>query len=229
MKLLKWSSLLSLAVAGASFAPLCAAEPDWLTLVGLYPQPATVTAQSEVAIMLWLQNVRTTEDVARAQQETTPSLGCFADAIHMGATATATPQPIEIGDFPRTAAILEQARQDVTPVLEALTNTFLRPRPYIAYPAVVPVLPEPASFSYPSTNATLGVLYAQILCQLDPADQAALNATGNLLGTDRVLGGVHYPSDVVAGQRLGKAYATWWIDQPGHLALFQAACGEWHK
>jgi len=176
MKLLKWSSLLSLVVAGASFAPLGACEPDWLSVVGLYPQPATVAAQSEVAILLWLQDVRTAQDVARVREETTPSFGCFASAIHAGVTANAAgaPQPIEIGDFPKTAAILEQAREDVTPLLEALTNSFLRPWPYTAYPAVVPALPEPSSFSYPSPHA------------------------------------------------------TWWIDQPGHLALFQAACGEWH-
>jgi hypothetical protein len=101
MKRLKWQSLLPLAVVGASFVPLCAAEPDWLTLVGLYPQPATVTALSELAIMLWLQNVRTAQDVARAQEETTR----FAGDLHLGATATAAPRPIEIGDFPRTAAI----------------------------------------------------------------------------------------------------------------------------
>ncbi|MDR3670045.1 MAG: hypothetical protein P4L36_04335 [Holophaga sp.] len=232
MKRLHWSSLFTLALVGASFSPLSAAapvEPDWLAVVGLYPQPGTVTAQSELAIMLWLQNSRTAQDVARARSETTPSFGCFAGAVHPGVTASATPRPVEIADFPRTAALLEQAREDVTPLLESLGNTFLRPLPVQSFPAVAPVLPEPVGFAYPSRHATLGVLYAQILCQLDPDDHVAICAAGNLLGTDRVLGGVHYPSDVEAGQRLGKAFATWWIDQPGHLQLFQAACGEWQR
>jgi len=49
---------------------------------------------------------------------------------------------------------------------------------------------------------------------------ALASALAALVGFSRVYLGYHYPSDVVAGQRLGKAYATWWIDQPGHLALF---------
>jgi hypothetical protein len=232
--MLKWSPLLILALVCASFAPLPAAqpaeEPDWLTIVGLYPQPSTVTAQEEVAILLWLQNSRTAQDVSRALSETTPSFGCFAGDIHQGLAATpgGSAQPIEIANFPKTAAVLEQAREDVTPILEALTNTFLRPSPYVAYPAVNPALPLVPGFCYPSAHATLGVIYAQILAQYDPGDQAAFLTTANLLGTDRVLGGVHYPSDVEAGQRLGKAFATWWLDQPGHLQLLQTACKEWN-
>jgi membrane-associated phospholipid phosphatase len=232
MTFLQWRSLVSLALVGASFAPLGAAAPvapDWLSVVGLYPQPGTVTAQSELAIMLWLQGSRTDQDVARARSEATPSFGCFASAIHPGGNALAAPGPIEIGNFPRTAALLDQARADVTPLLESLGNTFLRPLPYQSFPALTPVLAEPAPFSYPSVHATLGVLFARILDQFDPDDQVAIGATGHLLGTDRVLGGVHYPSDVEAGQRLGNAFATWWIDQPEHLQLFQAACGEWHR
>ena len=55
MRLLHWSLLFSLILAGASCAPLCAAaEPDWLAVVGLYPQLGTVTTQEELAVLLWL-------------------------------------------------------------------------------------------------------------------------------------------------------------------------------
>lgn len=234
MKWLKWSPLLFLAVVCASFAPLpatqpaaLAAEPNWLTVVGLYPQPGTMTAQEELAVLLWLQNSRTAQDVARAKGEATPSLGCFASDIHLGAGAA--PGSISIADFPRTAAVLEQARQDMAPVLNSLKQTFLRPRPFVSYPAVVPALPEPGGFSYPSTHAALGMVYCEILCQLDPADEAGFMATAKLIGTDRVLGGVHYPSDVDAGRRFGQAWVNYWLDQPEHLKLLQTACSEWHR
>jgi acid phosphatase (class A) len=224
MKILKWIPLLSLALvcAAPSFAtePERAAAPNWASVVGLYPQPGTVTGQGEQLVLLWLQKSRTPQDVARAKGEGHPSLGCFATDIR---------QSIAIVDFPKTEAVLEQARQDLAPVLDALHVTFARPRPYLAIPALTPVLPEVNSFSYPSTNAALGTLFAEIIRQWDPADQDALAARGNLLGTDRVLGGVHYPSDVDAGQRLGKAFATYWIDQPEHLALIQTACSEWNQ
>jgi membrane-associated phospholipid phosphatase len=44
------------------------------------------------------------------------------------------------------------------------------------------------------------------------------------------MAGMHYPSDVDAGQRLGKAYATWWISQPQNRQRILEACGaEWKK
>jgi len=226
---------LTLALAGAGPAPLAAApsapaaEPDWLTVVGLYPQPGSAEGQGERAVLLWLQGTRTPQDVARAQGSRHPSLGCYAQDIHLPALAGAGPRSIDLRDFPLTAAVLEQAGQDLAPVLAALKGTFSRPRPYLLFPVLAPALPLAATPSYPSSGAALGVLYARILGQWDPADEAAFETTGRLLGTDRVLGGIHYPSDAKAGQRLGAAFATWWIDQPGHLALIQTACGEWRR
>lgn len=228
---MRWSRLrplFALSLACASL-PLSAqaAEPNWLSVVGLYPQPATVQAQSEVAILLWLQASRTAQDEARADSERTPSLGCFLDVLRTPGYASAPGRGLDLSQFPRTVAVLDQARQDLLPILAGLQNTFMRPRPDQAYPAVVPSLPQPEGYAYPSTNAALGILFARILSQWLPADQAALATRGALLGTDRVLGGVHYPSDVLAGQALGKAFATYWIDQPGHLQLIQTACSEW--
>jgi hypothetical protein len=221
--------LMSLALACVSFAPLAAAEPNWFDVVDHYPQPATVTAQTEQGILLWLQTSRTAQDVNRAASENTPSLGCFAGDITRGVGVGAEPGSIDIHDFPNTAAVLDQARRDVMPLLEWLQNTYSRPRPYQVILGLAPALPLEPGFSYPSTHATLGMLFAQILAQWDPADKASLNTTGALLGTDRVLAGVHYPSDVVAGQNLGKAFATYWIDQPEHLKLIQTACAEWNR
>jgi len=232
MKMFQTSSLLSLALVSLSFAPLRAGEPDWLTVVGLYPQPGSVTGQSEQAILLWLQKARTNQDVVRAVSENHLTFGCYAADIHLPAASSdpsvsAGARPIDLRDFPRTEAVLEQARADMAPALDSLQATFSRPRPYVLNAALTPALPAPASFSYPSTHAAVGALYAEILRQWDPADQDAFRATGTLIGTDRVLGGVHYPSDAEAGQRFGRAFATYWIDQPEHLKLIQTACEEW--
>ncbi len=223
---------LIMALACASFSPLPAgqprtagAEPDWLSIVGLYPRAGTPTGYGEQAVLFWLQTARTAQDVARANAENTPSFGCYAQDIHLAYALDGQEVPVEIQDFPKTEAVLDQARQDLLPILQALQATFARPRPYVFYSGLQPALPLAGGPSYPSTNATLGTVFAEIIAQYDQADVNALRTTGKLMGTDRVLGGVHYPSDVDAGQRLGKAFATWWIDS--HLALIQTACSEW--
>jgi hypothetical protein len=111
---MRWSRLspiFALSLACASL-PLSAqaAEPNWLSVVGLYPQPATVQAQSEVAILLWLQVSRTAQDEARADSERTPSLGCFLDVLQTPGYASAPGRSLDLSQFPRTAAVLDQAR-----------------------------------------------------------------------------------------------------------------------
>jgi len=217
MNLLKSGTLLCLALAGALAA---AADPDWNAIVGPYPQLGTPTAQGELAVMVWLQHARTQRDVARAQGERHPDLGCFWDVLPV--------QPSLISR-PMTSALLDQARSDLLPIVRALQDQYARPRPFVTFPALMPAIAPPSSPSYPSGHAAVGMVYAQILAQFRPASAEPIRERGRLLGDDRAMAGVHWPSDVDAGQKLGRAFATWWIGQPGHRAAIVACCAaEWH-
>ena len=61
---------------------------------------------------------------------------------------------------------------------------------------------------------------------LGPMPRAALDR-GRQVGYDRVLGGVHYPSDVDAGQVLGPVIAQAWLAEPAHQRRLEAARAEW--
>jgi membrane-associated phospholipid phosphatase len=216
-----WRFLIAL-VLWASLTPAraaMAAVPDWTGIVGSYPRPGTRQAQDETAIMFWLQDTRTRADIARVQVENHPDLGCFLGAVGSSWGASA---------YPGTKALLKQAKEDMKPVVAALKASFARPRPHVTDPALVPVLPDDGSFSFPSRHATEGVLFAAILVQLDPYDQVALAEEGKLIGDDRTMAGMHWPSDVEAGQRLGQAFALYWLALPGNAELFQAAAAEWN-
>lgn len=226
MKRTRWIPFLTLALACASLTPLPAAapsaavaEPDWVSVVGLYPQPGTADALQDLGVVIWLQRSRTRVDVARARAESHPSIGCFAQVLN---------RTFDVASFPLTEALLDRARGDLAPILESLKGTFARPRPFQVFPAVAPVVATDDSPSYPSTQAAVGVLFARILAQFDPAAGEALLERGRQLGDDRVMAGVHWPSDAEAGQRLGRAFATWWIGQPGNRQLIVEACAqEW--
>lgn len=240
MKLLNRSSFVALALACATAlpaaqpAPASAAvpvEPDWLAVVGLYPGLGTGEGQGELAVLTWLQQVRTPDQVSQAVAESHLTFGCWADVLtSTHALGSNRGGGIELADFPMTEALLVQAQQDLQPVLTSLQAIYARPRPYVADPRLTPALPADPSLSYPSTHATVGALYAQIIAQFQGSNRAAIEARGNQLGNDRVTVGLHYPSDVTAGQRLGKAFASYWIDQPGNSQLIKAACAaEWYK
>ena len=77
--------------------------------------------------------------------------------------------------------------------------------------------------------AAVGMVYAQILYPFVPGNRDEVREIGTTLGNDRVMAGQHWPSDVEAGQRLGRAFATWWISQPEIRArIVEASREEWH-
>ena len=218
MRVRHWSLLIALAL-GASHVPVRAGEPDWTVIAGSYPQPGSRQAQDEAAILLWLQDTRTRADLARVEAENHPDLGSFLDAVGSSWAASA---------YPATKALLKQAKEAMKPVVASLKAGFARPRPHSTDPALAPALPDDGSFSFPSKHATEGTLFAAILVQLDPYDQIALAEQGKLIGDDRAMAGLHWPSDVEAGQRLGQAFAAYWLALPGNAQLFQDAAAEWN-
>jgi acid phosphatase (class A) len=208
----------SLLAAAQAFA--AAVEPDWVAIAGTYPALGSPQSKEELTTMHWLQNTRTQADVARAWVETHPDLALFLTALGSG---------MDTSNFPATAALLKQAKEDLKPIVANLKNSFNRPRPYVIDPTLIPALAQDGSPSFPSKHAALGILFADLLTLLDPADQGGFAREGKLIGDDRVMAGLHWPSDDTAGQRLGKAFASYWLTRPGNGQMLQDAAAEWSQ
>jgi len=221
-------ALVLLLVLGTSLAPLAAqssqapsspALADASALIGDFPHPGSDADKADQAILLWLQRTRTREDMLRAASEVTPHLGLFSEV---------TGKDLESGPYPLTRALAEQAQQDVRKVVAALKTQYARPRPYVAMPQLSPAIQRETSFAYPSGHASWGMMEAELLATLQPQRREAILARGRQVGYDRVLGGVHYPSDVEAGQRLGPVLAKAWLADPAHRKRVEAArAAEW--
>jgi membrane-associated phospholipid phosphatase len=204
--------LLSLALVQASLAPARAmlqepaaaetAAPDWNALIGPYPQPGSPEAEGDLAVLLWLQRCRTGMDVARA------SAGC---RLTLAAFAGVLGHRCDPSSRPKTAALLDKASGDLRQVLDPLKQRHFRPRPFETHAGLVPAVQLEETPSYPSGHATRGIFFAHILAELEPGQKSKVIECGHLLGYDRALAGVHWPSDVKAGQTLGAAYARFWL------------------
>ena len=195
------------------------ADFDWRALVGPYPMPGSGGAERDLAVLLYLQQTRTLEDVGRARAGIMIGMSSFADLLD---------REVDPGRFPHTLAVLDKANNDLRSVLDPLKQHYLRPRPYSSHSELVPAVEKEASHSYPSGHATRGVLYAAILAEFHPERQALLLARGHRLGNDRAVGGIHWPSDVHAGQQLGAAFAKAWLAVPDHRHIVNAAVkAEW--
>jgi hypothetical protein len=69
------------------------------------------------------------------------------------------------------------------------------------------VFPTPGHPSYPSAHGCFSMSAAAVLAHLFPRDADALLALAQEAGESRIWAGIHYRSDVVAGERLGQRVA----------------------
>lgn len=173
-------------------------DPATIDVKTLLPNPPAVGSpenQKEIDVILAAQNTRTPADVARAKSEVKLDVFAFADPLGPWFTAK---------NLPGTAAFFKKITDDVHAVTDAAKKDWARPRPYLQDKGIQPAVDLEKSDSYPSGHATRGMVYALVLAQLLPDEKDAILARGAQIGDDRVLGGVHFPSDVAAGQTLAK-------------------------
>lgn len=116
---------------------------------------------------------------------------------------------LDAGDSPRLVSILERVLHEADQAAELAKARAFRPRPVgadadrIACQAVSPASRNSAS--YPSGTATVGAAYGEVIASLDPDHAEEANRIGHEIGVSRMVCGMHYPSDVAEGERLGKA------------------------
>jgi acid phosphatase (class A) len=168
-----------------------------LDLASLVPAPAAVGSdevQAELALVLQLQQSRTPEQIARAQDGNILSMASFAPVVGLWFT----PEKL-----PRTAAFLQKVDLLTNAANNATKQLFTRPRPGDADPQhrIKPLFNE-TDPGYPSGHGARSAMYALLLANLLPHLKDPLTARGQQLGFDRVIAGMHFPSDITAGRAL---------------------------
>ena len=166
----------------------------------LPPPPAndSATTQKELAELLRWQSQRTPDQIAFAKADTNISVFRFADVL--GPLFDEASLPVTTRFF-----------SDVTMNVETLINYpkayYHRTRPYILDTRIQPVLPKPNNDSYPSGHSTAGHFYAIILADMVSGKGGGSLCTGDSFALNRVIGGVHYPTDIEAGKLSGTLIA----------------------
>lgn len=106
-------------------------------------------------------------------------------------------------------ALLERAMGRLSDVVDDAKAQFTRPRPYVVDPTLTVVVPLPGGNpSYPSGHAAAAWTAALVLASLAPERSEELHELARSYAFSRVYGGVHFPSDVIAGARLGAQVAA---------------------
>ncbi len=87
-------------------------------------------------------------------------------------------------------------------VVKAMNLVLYRPRPF-AFRTVTLLFYRPSDSSFPSNAASVGFSIATAVWLFNRRIGLFLYALATLFGLSRVVGGVHYPSDVLGGALIG--------------------------
>jgi acid phosphatase (class A) len=171
-------------------------DPAAVDLKALLPDPpadGSPTTLKEIDLILQKQAALTPEEVARIKREVHLNVYLFDTVLGPWFTEK---------NLPRTATLFWRVDATEHPIIESAKKAWNRPRPSLQDQRVHPPIDLPKNASYPSGHSTVGDLDALILAELAPDLKDAILARGLQIGDDRVIGGVHFPSDVDAGRTL---------------------------
>jgi acid phosphatase (class A) len=187
----------------------------------LPPPPAAGSAEQrgELDSMLRIQSDRTPAEVEKARADAEVSVFRFADAL-------ANPPHFDARSLPLTAALFREVENEESTVMEPAKAVFARPRPFTAEPRLAPVLERPRSGSYPSGHATWAHVSGLVLADMVPERRAEILQRASEYAHNRVVAGVHYPSDVRAGELAGTALAAMLFACPRFRSEESAATAE---
>jgi acid phosphatase (class A) len=182
---------------------------DWASILPGPPADDSPEHQAEISTLLQWQAKRTMEDVSRCRSEENVTVFVFSQVLGDWFNAKS---------LPLTSDLMQQVYVDARAASGAAKDKWQRVRPPLADPRIHPCVVLEKTPSYPSGHATRGIVWATLLSEIFPDHREALMARGKLIGEDRVIAGMHWPSDVEGGQKLGEEIARKLLDNPDFKA-----------
>lgn len=196
---------LALGLVGPAFAeeakPFTDAKTVDLTAILAPPAaPDSPEIKAEIGQVLMIQVTRTPQMEARAIADNEENVWAFADVI-------ANPK-FNAEALPKFSAFFDRVVATEGEVVDPAKKTWARPRPYMMSDLVKPLLEPKKSGAYPSGHSTVGTLMGIVLGDMLPEKRAEIMARAREFANNRVVAGMHVPSDIEAGRISGSVIAA---------------------
>jgi acid phosphatase (class A) len=183
-----------------------------LTAVPAAPANGSAQDKQDINAVLDWQARRTAAQCDAARKEMSHSYEVFFGKMAL----FGSPTPKQVTVF------FGNVSEDSVAAHKFLKDVYQRPRPAARDPRVKPCLPNVAGFAYPSGHAAMSRLFAYILGDLIPARRNEFLARADEASLNRIIGGVHHPTDIAAGTALAGALYKNLLKNPQFLADLNA-------
>jgi acid phosphatase (class A) len=180
------------------------------------PKPGSLETRAELRELQRLQESRTAATANHASADHERTIERFLDPIGIKLHDL----PSSTADFFKCAARLTEQKVQEAKII------FKRNRPYTLPHNrlhVLKTIGSDDSFSYPSGHAAYGMVTGLILSAMLPEKRDAIQKRIEDFGYSRLISGVHFRSDVYAGQISGAAVAAAFFEDATFRDAFQKA------
>ncbi|HEY6325828.1 MAG TPA: phosphatase PAP2 family protein [Candidatus Cybelea sp.] len=189
-------AVLLLALAATALAPLSPQTPtgyyyldprriDLTVLLPPPPEAGSPEARADMQEVTAAVAARSPAQLLEAREASVRSVFFFAPSVGAGFTPDR---------LPLTAAFFEHVGADVARLIASAKRYWERPRPDGA---------GRKHGSYPSGHAAFASASAIVLAQLLPEHRYAIFSQARIFAANRILMGLHYPTDIASGWTAG--------------------------
>jgi acid phosphatase (class A) len=160
------------------------------------PSPGSAAEKEDFRELRRLQNTRTEEECEAADAQTRMTAWSFFGPP-TGILSREEHDSLE----PLLSEVIETVNKETRPYKEE----YARERPYVKDHSISPCIQMPkGNTSYPSSHAAAGIAAGHVLESLFPGRATEIREEAMQVGENRLIGGVHHPSDVETGRDLGE-------------------------
>lgn len=190
---------------------------DLLELLAPPPANDSATTRAEIEELLVIQRNNTPEALAAAQADVEENVFRFANVL--GPDFTPEKLPLARAFFARVA-------EDEGYIVDPAKDVWKRPRPHKADDRIKPGITKSNSGAYPSGHASFAYLTAIVLAEMVPEKRAEIFARAADFAHNRMVGGLHYRTDIEAGRIAGALIAAQELQDRQFKADFAKAKAE---
>lgn len=194
---------------------------DAAFVASFQPPPAKDSPQTRAELdeLLAVQASRTPAQAEAARADRKTEVRRFYGALGLDAA--------DPPDLPKTERLAEHVEDDVRIAVRSAKDFFRRLRPFEIEPRIDNCIDNvKADLSYPSGHAAFGWSMAYLLSRLAPERRDALETRATEFARQRMVCGVHYPSDLEAGRLAAQRLLAEMEKNPEFRAEADAAATE---
>ena len=158
------------------------------------PKDGDTTDKKDFATILQYQKSRTKEDCERAAAVVRVDFKTFFGPPY---------GPLSDEEISKIPDTYRQIAVDTDYFVQQIKRTTLRQRPFNRNKNITPCVKLETTLAYPSGHSTISRVLAKLLAFRFPEKKVSLLARAEQIAEDRVMAGVHHPSDIAAGKKLG--------------------------